>query len=59
MITIDIDGQLEARRAQIDDIERQLADLAVAPFEFATERFHHLEEKIDQAKAFLASIENA
>ena len=59
MITIDIDGQIEARQAQIEALEQQLKDLALLPVELAADSFHQLEDKIEQAKAFIEAIEAA
>ncbi len=59
MITIDIDGQIDARQGQIDELEQQLKDLAAGPLEFAAEKFHQLEDKIVQAKEFIEAIEAA
>lgn len=57
MITIDIDGHIDARQAQIDELERQLKKLAVDQFEVAVDRFHALEDLVGQAKTFMDGVD--
>jgi len=56
MITIDIDGQIEARQAQIDDLERQLRSFALEHIDVAAAKFHEFEDQIEQAKEFIGVI---
>ena len=56
MITIDIDGQIEARQARIDELERQLKDYAAGQIDIATEKFHTLKARVEKAKDIIGAI---